>query len=249
MISHLSFILLQLLLILFWRQIKWLKSRTQPSVIQVFTSEDISTRVDVAAVLVHHESVVLFVLLVRFKTFVFHLHQDFDGGFDVVQHRKAVELCKSISFFFELVVSKSINLKMIKTKTLVYKLIWFSTYLIIGPDFHLQVQVDDSCMQVVNHVALVLHFLECVLPHLLGAAVHAGVVCLIAMIDYASIIEVAGMVLAMVMGHTSNIDIEIIKSSRVVVIRNLAHFTFLKLFKQYLNLKIMLRKRQNQFFT
>ena len=84
MIPDFSFILLQLLLILFWRQIERLESGAQAGVVQILSSDDISTRVDVATVLIHVEAAD--VLLTNFvvDTFIFHLHEDFDRGLDVV---------------------------------------------------------------------------------------------------------------------------------------------------------------------
>jgi len=43
-------------------------------------------------------------------TFVFDLHQNLDGSFDVVEDGQAVELKESLSFLPELLLPKSVNL-------------------------------------------------------------------------------------------------------------------------------------------
>ena len=65
---------------------------------------------NIAALLVYVKAIDNLITIFVVDSFVFHLHQDFDRGLDVVKHCEAIEFCESISFFFELVVSKSINL-------------------------------------------------------------------------------------------------------------------------------------------
>jgi hypothetical protein len=112
MVSDFGLILLQLLLVLFGRQVNRLEGRGKPSFVEISTGPDSPSASGVqVAVGELIQNMVASVPIPVFVAFVLYLHQNFNRCLYVVQDCEAVELQQTLSLLTELVLSESVHLQ------------------------------------------------------------------------------------------------------------------------------------------
>uniref|UniRef100_A0A7S3INB0 Uncharacterized protein n=1 Tax=Strombidium inclinatum TaxID=197538 RepID=A0A7S3INB0_9SPIT len=123
-VADFSLVLLQLLFVLFRRQINRLESGREPRLVQVTAATSPGVEVAVRELVEHGMGVAVGVGCASVVVvFVLHLHQDFDRSFDIVEHREAVKFEKPLPLLTELLLTEPVDF-------------------VIAPDLDLQVEVD-----------------------------------------------------------------------------------------------------------
>lgn len=111
-VANFEFILLELLLVFFGRQVQRLKGGGERGEANRMVSLELLIQKDAGGSVTRlfFKFLALWAVLSNFFLFKFHLHKDFYRSSDVVQDRQTVKFQKSITFFAELILVEIINL-------------------------------------------------------------------------------------------------------------------------------------------